>query len=206
MTLFLDHLDAAVYRRWARWMLALDPAPCSTRYADALFRDHHEAIGRVATTLADALLPRIWSAPDRLLYRGLRLEDPALHGRPLPPHRLHDTLPALSFTEDLSIACYFADPGPRGMPALAIPNTATGKLGLPPHGYIAMATVRRADVLFHWRYASACPGVFASPDDDLSTVFEQREVTVRNRPDLAPELQDLEQLGYAYLAAQYGVQ
>ncbi len=206
MTLLLDPLDAAVYRRWLRWMLALDPAAASTRYADALFRNHTAAIERVAREVARLLLPQIWGAPERRLYRGLRLDEPDLHGRTLPPHPSYDALPALSFTEELAVACYFCDPGPRGFPTLPIRNTVTGKLGLPPHGYVATAVVEADDVLFHWRYALAIPDLFLDPDDDVSTILEQREVTVRHRAKIAQHLHALEDLGRGYLAARYGVQ
>ena len=206
MILTFDPLDAAVYRRWLRWMLALDPAPAATRYADALFRDHGPTIERVARELARALLPRIWTAPERELYRGLRLEHPDLHGRPLPPHPAYDTLPALSFSEELAVACCFCDPGPRGFPTLPITNTVTGKPGLPPHGYVATAVVHTDDVLFHWRYALTLPALFTNPGEDLSTLLEQREVTVRTRPERTQQLHALEHLGRGYLAAQYGGQ
>jgi len=205
MTLLVDHLDATVYRRWIRWMLGLDPAPSATGYADALYRQHQEAVDRIARELARALIPRIWNGHERQLYRGLRLEDPTLHAKPLPAHATYDTLPALSFTEELDVACHFADPGPRGFPTLPLPNPVTGKLGLPPHGYVAIATAHVDDVLFHWRYAVAIPRLFASDHDDLSSVLSQREVTLRRRATLHQQLHGLEHIGGEYLTAQYGL-
>jgi hypothetical protein len=205
MNLLVDHLDASVYRRWIRWMLGLDPAPSAMGFADALYRQHHQAIDRVARELARALVPHIWNAQERTVYRGLRLEDSSLHGQPLPAHARYDALPALSFSEELDVACHFADPGHQGFPALPIPNPVTGKLGLPPHGYVAVATAQVDDVLFHWRYALAIPRLFLREDDDVRSVVAQREVTLRHRASLQQELHGLEHIGGEYLTARYGI-
>ncbi len=188
-----------------RWMLGLDPAPSAMGFADALYRQHHDAIDRIARELARTLVPRIWSGSERTLYRGLRLEDPALHGKVLPAHANYDTLPALSFSEELDVACHFADPGGRGFPVLPLPNPVTGKLGLPPHGYVAVATAHVDDVLFHWRFALAIPRLFMSDHDDVSSVLSQREVTLRRRSTLHQELHGLEHIGAGYLATRYGI-
>jgi hypothetical protein len=73
----------------------------------------------------------------------------------------------------------------------------TGKLGLPPHGYVAVATADLDDVLFPWRYALAIPRLFMDDHDDASGVLAQHEVTLRRRPTLDQQIHGLERIGSA---------
>jgi hypothetical protein len=203
MMIGLDRLDAALYRQWARFMLGLEPSASAMGAADRLFERHGDAIQRVARALSTALLPVAWTTPTRTLYRGLRLEDPTLAGRELPRHPAYARLPAFSFTEDPNVACYFADPGALGMPVLPLPNFVTGKVGLPDHGYIGVATVSRDDVLFHWRYAAAVPDLVVAPHDDVDSVLGQQEVTIRNHSGLSLQLEAFETFGAEYVATRY---
>ena len=141
--------------------------------------------------LSNSLLSDIWTSPSETLYRGLRLEDPGLDGRPLPRHPAYGNLPTLSFSESADVAAYFADSGPLGMPALPIRNTVTGRLGLPDYGYIGTAQIPAGDVLFHWRYALVIPELVGASQYDIETVLSQREVTVKppRPPHRAPGLQ-----------------
>jgi hypothetical protein len=202
-TLHLAPEDAVLYRQWARWMLGLEPATSPMAFADELYRRHGGEIRRVARALADIILPLAWGSTSRELYRGLRLEEPGLHRRLLPPHRAYGNLPALSFSGDPDVACYFADPAEHGMPALPIPNAVTGKPGLPDHGYIAIATIQVEDVLFHWRFAIGVPDLFDANGAELDTILAQREVTIQSTAVRTPRLQALEHFGPAYLTVRY---
>jgi hypothetical protein len=184
-------------------MLGVTPSPHAMRGADRLYRQQPGAILRVSAALAEALLTGIWSEPSRTLYRGLRLADPTLDGRVLPPHADYSALPTLSFSEDADVAAYFADAGPMGMPAFPILNTVTGRPGLPEHGYIGTAVVLSSDVLFHWRYARAVPDLVGAQGDDLETIDWQQEVVIRNRPDVTVALQAFARVATNYIAARY---
>lgn len=205
MTLHLDPRAATLYARWARWMLGFDPAPegATMRYADSLFRACSAPILQVARQLADLLLPLAWHMPERQLYRGVRLQAERLPTSQLPAHPAYDTLPALSFSENLDVACYFADPGPLGMPTVPILNAVTGLPGLPPHGHIVSGTFGAGDVLFHWQYPLRVPDLFGALDEGLETILEQREVTIRNRPGLVLHVAPLADAGASYLASRY---
>jgi hypothetical protein len=204
MTLTLDGKDALTYRLWFQLMLGLVPRVCAMQEADRLYRREAATISRVAAMFARVVLPRIWPHGPPTLHRGLRLEDPGLAGRPLPPHPAYKDLPAISFSEDPHVAAYFADPGPLGLPALSIPNSVTGRLGLPDHGYIGTATVGADDVLFHWRYAVKFPWLLAGVGPDYVEGFlGQREVVVRNRPDLVIQLEAFAVAAADYIAERY---
>lgn len=204
MTLTLNPLDLLSYRRWIRLMLGLTWSPCAMREADALYRQNAAAILRIARLISSAVLPHVWPAPSRTLYRGLRLEDPHLDGRPLPPHPAYDGLPTLSFSESADVAAYFADSGPLGMPVIPIPNTVTGLPGLPDNGYVGTAVIGAEDVLFHWRYADALPWLFIGVrPEDMQVLRSQQEVTVRNRPDLSLDLQAFTRAAGHYIALRY---
>jgi hypothetical protein len=203
MTLLLHPLDALIYRTWLRLMLGVTPSPHAMRDADRLYRQQPAAILRVSTALAEALLTRIWNETSRTLYRGLRLENPALDGQPLPPHPAYSALPTLSFSENPDVAAHFADDGPMGMPVLPILNTVTGRPGLPEHGYIGTAVISSADVLFHWRYARAVPDLLAANADELETIDWQQEVVIRNHPGVTVTLQAFARAAAGYIAARY---
>lgn len=205
----LDRRDGAIYRQWARWMLGLDygygPLPSSMTAADSLYRQEGPAIRRAASAFAASILPRVWgpNTTTRTLYRGLRLEDPDLHGKPLPPDPRYARLAAFSFTEDRSIACNFADPGAEGVLALPILNPATGQRGLPPHGYIGTATIDASDVLLHWRYVMGVRGFFTTEADELRLIATQQEVTVRAHPGVSLQLEAFHLAAGDYIAARY---
>lgn len=209
MNLTLHKRDASIYRQWARWMLALDygpgDLPSSMTAADALYREEETAIRRTAAVLADELLPHAWGVGvrHRTLYRGLRLEDPGLHGKPLPLDPRYAQLRAFSFTENREVACFFADTGAEGMLALPLPNPVTGKLGLPPHGYLATAVVPTTAVLLHWRYVLGTGPFIAKDADERRMVRWQQEVTVRADPALSVQLESFHLAAGDYVASRY---
>jgi hypothetical protein len=203
-TLSLPTSAAAAYRHWARLMLGLDPSVACTAHADMLYAEHSPAIRHVAAQLQRAVLRHLWPSDRRLLYRGLRLEAADLDHELLPDHPAYRRLPALSFTEQRHVACRFADPGPAGFPVLPIPHPVTGRLGLPPNGYVGLATIPASEVLFHWRYLLAVPDLFAATRSEIIGAIAQREVTVRNHPGLALRLHALfGPLGHSYVAEHY---
>ncbi len=209
MTFNLQKRDAAIYRQWARWMLGLDygpgDVPSSMTAADAIYRQEEAAIRRTAAAFAEHILPHAWGrgVPTRTLYRGLRLENPQLHGKPLPPDPRYAQLRAFSFTEDRDVACYFADTGAEGMLAMPIPNPVTGKLGLPPHGYLATALVPANDVLLHWRYVLGTGPFIAKDADERRMVRWQQEVTVRADSALTIHLEAFHAAAGDYVARRY---
>ncbi len=101
------------------------------------------------------------------------------------------------------MAAYFADAGPLGMPCAPLHNAATGRVGLPDHGYVGTAVVSSSDVLFHWRYARAVPWLTEGASDDLETVVWQREVIVRAQPGLRLELQAFRVAAADYISNRY---
>jgi hypothetical protein len=199
MTLTFHPLDAVIYRTWLRLMLGIQWSTSAMRDADESYRRKPDAILRVASILRDALLPRIWSSPRHTVYRGLRLEDPNLHGCSLPPHPVYSTLPTLSFSERTEVAAYFADSGPLGMPAASM----TGRPTLPDHGYVGTATIFADDVLFHWRYALAMPWLTCGSPDDLETIVWQRELVVRNHEGLHVQVEAFSAAAREYIASRY---
>ena len=200
--------DAAIYRQWARWMLGLEfgpgDVPSSMTAADALFRQEEAVIRRVAATFAEHVLADAWGPEAcRQVHRGLRLEEPGLHGQPLPHDARYSHLRAVSFSESHDVACFFADTGSEGLFALPIPNPVTGKIGLPPHGYVGTAVVSPDDVLLHWRYVLGTGSFFTENPDDLRMVAHQQEVTVRVQPGLTIELQAFHACAGDYIARRY---
>lgn len=189
-TLNLDRKAVVAYAHWTRWMLGIDSPPpgypTSMTVADAMLHDpaQRQAIYAVARELWRGMGPFIWKdaagAPVQTheVYRGVRLSDPDLDGKvfDITADSYYGDNPS-SWTEDQKVACYFADPGSKGMPAIALGNQPP----LPPHGYVLVATVNARDVLFHHRYLLGAAFIFGMRDplSEASTTFLQREVTLK---------------------------
>lgn len=174
--------EATLYLNWVRWACGM-MGP-----GDVIFAQHGAAIRRVARALWDE--NRLWRGK-QLVYRGVRLADPGLDGRAMPRYSGRDgaTQYTFSFTEDVDVACLFADPGPDGFPAT---------WDLPPHGYVLEARIPGSEVLFHWKYLDRYPVFrervfdngpgFKLPDGrvmappTVAFLAAQKEVTVLNSP------------------------
>jgi hypothetical protein len=198
--------EAAIYSQWARWMLGVEdgPAPGTAMVAaDQLFRAQRQAILAVAKELWRALGPAIWPTRTRELYRGIRLADPSLDGQLLPWNPRYAHLAGISYSEELKVACHFADPGKRGFPAV---HPATLQPMLPPHGYVLTHNASGKEILLHWRYLLAVPPLFRVQDPlaETPSAIAQKEVTLQNDRGMIERLHAWHGFCGGYIQDRYG--
>lgn len=205
VSLNLNRRDAMAYSQWVRWMLGIQDGPwgpgTAMRAADQLYKQEERAIRRVAKELWRATHNHIWQRTPREIYRGLRHSRADLDGRLLPWSDDHAGYSGLSYSEDVRVACYFADPGKRGMPAFDL----TGSRVLPPNGYILTLNCDGDDILFHWRWLLAMGGLFGitDPQSETPTSLAQQEVTVRNTRTLIQRCNDWQKMCGGYIGERY---
>lgn len=199
--------DVSVYVQWVRWMIGAEEGPwgpgSAMRAADRLYAQESQAIRRVAKELWRVTSPYLWGGKNTTeVYRGLRHTRDDLDGKLLPFDPVWGSLPSVSYSEDIRVACYFADPGKKGMPAI---HPKTHQALLPPHGYVLTLRVDGRDVLFHWRWLIAV-NVFGitDPVNQVPDVIGQKEVTVKNSMSLIQRCAAWQKVCGGYVTHRYG--
>lgn len=146
----------------------------SSDKADKEFNKDPARVLRMASELQKVLNP-LGITGRTTVWRGILID------RPRPEYRVGSGFVARqdqisqSFSEDMNVACYFADPQGMGF----------GGKQNPKYGYVLKADVETPWVLFHHSYLTKT-GLFKAnmAADVFQRALEQKEVLVQNNPQL----------------------